>query len=914
MMKMSLPFTDVGFAFGHGPVSKAVGSGLDRGLDWMRFGNPVGRSMGGLFDYRVNRGTDAVTQKAWATAGQDALEKGKVKARLDELAVLESLDPAIRNRAATLSERDVLAAARAAAEGTSHAPILERAASKDHATDLSQLLFDMQPLGDRVSEIGQRQLQAARQAGLPLDDLADDYSRYTHRQSINANQAALGLRSGNAFPLSSASNLGREQALRNIPGGTERINSWTQLYAGNQDAAGVGAAVYRDLLTDLAGLGITPDVNLKIDMLGKAKSVAAKMGQLDPLHAELKLPLFTPDLAGTVARRGSQHARTVAAAEAAKQSLADAAVQLGQHQGEVVPLSTALAKLRLKTTPYNQETGELMQGAMPGLYRKLAPKGAGMVDSFLTGETKALREAIDTQWALPRDKYDAILKNYGQWSMPEEVRAPIRLFDSATNAFKSLVYPLWPASHVRNVATAAYNNMRTGTNAGDYLKQLRFMRGHLDPAEAAQMRAAQYGHARIFDSGNNLLDVVGASDTLPKTAAERVTKFLPGTNQWNPAGRTGPWAGAGLVGDAAHTALKTGTYDLLAGVSKKVRHPRTAPNPLAMAGVGKSEVDRFAPLIAGRRVSANIEDFMRGAQFNGMVRQGYSPAEAAANIRKYHFEYQDLTPFEKNVMRRAVPFYTFARKNLPLQVQTALTRPAVVSSPFKLNQSDPNEYVPDYLRSGFVAPLGKEVDGERRFISSLGLPQEEAFKELKLWNGVPDLRGTAMSFAGNLNPYIKGALEQMTGKQFYTGRDLSDLHPTRTASAIGSLFNDDNPQLLTQIIANTPLTRFATSLDKMTDPRKPLWAKAANLASGVRVSDVNVAHSRFIEQREALKRMLSGKQHVSWHESPYARPEDKPLLDQETAEQLQMFSDMQQRGREYMRSLRNQRIGVRSYQ
>ena len=80
-------------------------------------------------------------------------------------------------------------------------------------------------------------------------------------------------------------------------------------------------------------------------------------------------------------------------------------------------------------------------------------------------------------------------------------------------------------------------------------------------------------------------------------------------------------------------------------------------------------------------------------------------------------------------------------------------------------------------------------------------------ERFKLKGGLPDVRGTALSFLASGNPFIKAPLEQLFNTQFHTGRKLSDLRPSGTASALGSLVGDDNPQLLSQIIANTPRMR-----------------------------------------------------------------------------------------------------------
>jgi hypothetical protein len=265
-------------------------------------------------------------------------------------------------------------------------------------------------------------------------------------------------------------------------------------------------------------------------------------------------------------------------------------------------------------------------------------------------------------------------------------------------------------------------------------------------------------------------------------------------------------------------------------------------------------------------------------------------------------------------MRRVFPFYTFMRKNLPLQARTAITQPAWTSTPFKLNQSDPNQFVPEHLRAGFAAPLGPERNGNRTFLSSLGLPQEEAFREFKMFGRMPDLSGTAMAFGGNLNPLPKGILEQVFKKQFYSGRDLNDLYPTKAGSALAHLFNDDNPNWYTQALANTPFTRFVSSYDRLTDQRKPAWARALNLASGARVTDVDMGHQRYIQQRENLERMLRVQPNIDWYNAPFVAAGKQGNLTPEETQQMRAFYQLQQAGRDYMARRRQEaaaRIGVR---
>ena len=76
----------------------------------------------------------------------------------------------------------------------------------------------------------------------------------------------------------------------------------------------------------------------------------------------------------------------------------------------------------------------------------------------------------------------------------------------------------------------------------------------------------------------------------------------------------------------------------------------------------------FPWLETGRRLGYNIESLLRGGQHLGLTRQRLSPQAIADKIWKAHFAYNRLSDFEKNVMRRVVPYYTFTSRNIPLKL------------------------------------------------------------------------------------------------------------------------------------------------------------------------------------------------------------------------------------------------------
>lgn len=110
-------------------------------------------------------------------------------------------------------------------------------------------------------------------------------------------------------------------------------------------------------------------------------------------------------------------------------------------------------------------------------------------------------------------------------------------------------------------------------------------------------------------------------------------------------------------------------------------------------GMGRKALTGSSNIV--RRVSEVREDLMRMAHFvdalekvPASVKRAEEVAEIAAKrVRKYNFDYQDLTNIEKKVFRRAVPFYTFMRKNVPLMMESYFTNPGRMIVPTKAQRA-----------------------------------------------------------------------------------------------------------------------------------------------------------------------------------------------------------------------------------
>lgn len=122
-----------------------------------------------------------------------------------------------------------------------------------------------------------------------------------------------------------------------------------------------------------------------------------------------------------------------------------------------------------------------------------------------------------------------------------------------------------------------------------------------------------------------------------------------------------------LPTNVGERAARGGRASTVAGKAKRVGK---ASNPFSQENV---------VIRAGRRLGGAIEQNARLAHFIAKQRELGDAAEAARSVRKYLFDYGDLTAVEQQAFRRLIPFYTFSRKNLPVQIEAVLRTPGKFS-------------------------------------------------------------------------------------------------------------------------------------------------------------------------------------------------------------------------------------------
>ena len=175
------------------------------------------------------------------------------------------------------------------------------------------------------------------------------------------------------------------------------------------------------------------------------------------------------------------------------------------------------------------------------------------------------------------------------------------------------------------------------------------------------------------------------------------------------------------------------------------------------------------------------------------ARQGFSVAEGATRIARYHFDYTDLSSLDEYA-RAIVPFWIFASRNIQLQITSQLTRPALYRAYNRSKELDNGE--PDPNDPRYIRVRNPWVIGESEYIN-WDLPQVAVEEQIDM------LRNDPKRLLSIASPLPRSALEALFDKtRFATGVPYGD-EPVEAGAT------DVVARLIDQIIG-TDVTRLRT--------------------------------------------------------------------------------------------------------
>lgn len=297
---------------------------------------------------------------------------------------------------------------------------------------------------------------------------------------------------------------------------------------------------------------------------------------------------------------------------------------------------------------------------------------------------------------------------------PDALPGLFRYFDKATNLFKSWAIAS-PGFVMRNGIGGMFNNYLIGVDAGRYWEFLKA--DHAFTSALKRTGDVEQALAAVPGRLNKQYRLLHASGVLAETdrASDAVFGLTRSLGQGDQTRDAFGWLG----------------------------------NNVATRGVyaANSRMERVLRGAAG----------MDAAAKTGTLEGIYE------SVFKAHFDYADLNMFEVNWMKRISPFYTWTRKNLPLQMEMLFKNPKAYNryNIFKKNiesVTPEEDLVPTWMKDRLNIRLPfTNKDGQMYIMPDL------PFTSLNIFTNADEL-------AGQINPVLKTPVEMMMDRKMYFGK------------------------------------------------------------------------------------------------------------------------------------------------
>jgi hypothetical protein len=461
---------------------------------------------------------------------------------------------------------------------------------------------------------------------------------------------------------------------------------------------------------------------------------------------------------------------------------------------------------------------------------------------------------------------------------PEPAKNIIKLYDNFTSLFKVGVLTT-PRFHARNLVSGQVQNMLTGMwSRRSTAAMQNIMTGKGADIGKVPIIAEELRRAGLPNTPENAADMFRKLayrfNMVPKFEQQTMSRApLPqGTTIDDIIGSMpgGTFRGRGTAFaplDQAKEVLKGGK-----GTSGTTWNPTQA----TWRGINDATDNTFAPVAASDIAGHYVEGMNRGAPFLELLMKGVHPKEAARRVLDAQIDYGSgalsQTKTSREVMTRIFPFWKFTKGAVPYTLRQLYETPGGATSQVArttglLGAQDPT--TPDHVASSTSIPLGTGDDGTRKYLTGLGLMHEAPID--MVFGSNPILKQMS-----SMNPLIQAPLQLGTKESFFQegpmgGRDLSAMDPPigRTASNIASYLGRESTDPITFpgsdalefVLSNSPLSAIINTGRTLSDPRKGILDKAANLGTGLRITDVSPAAQDAVlrERIQQLQRELGGR-------------------------------------------------------
>jgi hypothetical protein len=336
------------------------------------------------------------------------------------------------------------------------------------------------------------------------------------------------------------------------------------------------------------------------------------------------------------------------------------------------------------------------------------------VDLSSGSVAKILKDSDFKDMGIPRDDFNRLVDVLHGIQKPDTLgnSGVIKFLDNVNGVFRRSFLAFWPGSNIRDFIDGGLRNFIAGSSLEDYQKALKMFResAPVDP-----------------DAFTRGLDL----STWERLHADGVLNH-------------------GVTSEVYQQTH--GEANRLKGLFYKI-----SDRPLG--------TDKLPIGIEARQLYDNVN---RLTLYNSGIRKGLSHDEAVQLVKKWHFDYTDLTAFERQVARRGILFYTFVRKNTPLMLELLVTNPRIALTYSRLmGKTNANLPRPHWMPD--MVPVGDSFVGYNLSLEDLDLfaPDDQ-----------PLSRGVEKA-ASRLTPAFTIPYQLMSGRNLFTGRQMEGGLPSR---------------------------------------------------------------------------------------------------------------------------------------
>lgn len=332
----------------------------------------------------------------------------------------------------------------------------------------------------------------------------------------------------------------------------------------------------------------------------------------------------------------------------------------------------------------------------------------------------------------------------------------MKAYDKVQNFWKASVTSIFPAFHVRNAISNVFMHMQDlGLQS-------------LNPANHAFA-----AHMIVNDRQmNKLAKRMAGSGKDAVKAAEEMQEMM------NKPAFTDATGMQWTVGELRQVMKEKGIafrQDITGSLDTAENGASDAFSKMLFPTKWSKRADKANVFAHGREVGRAVEEQGRILSFVANLKNTGDVMLAANRTKMFLFDYQNLTAFERNYLKRLLPFYTFTRKNLELQYRALTQTPGYVAAEIKGLQNlgdiigggemtdEEKEALPSWIKTG-INYLVKRNGATVNILGSLGTPLEAPFAQFQ-----PNV------LLGSISPLLRLPVEQMSGYSFFQGKALSDV-------------------------------------------------------------------------------------------------------------------------------------------